>query len=119
MRVVVWMWVWVLLLTHDSARHVREIRLSRSSKRKQTAELVRLIGGFLIRIRVLLQTLDTVLNLWPSKPCEEDASVVAGHMHHRRVESKVAILCQHARLVRIFFLKNRTTKSDNDGLMED
>jgi hypothetical protein len=52
MRVVVW--VWVLLLTRDGARHMREIRLSRSSKRKQTAELQRLIGGFLVRIRVLL-----------------------------------------------------------------
>jgi len=54
MRVVVWVWVWMLLMTHYSARHVREIRLSRSSKRKQAAELQRLLGGFLVRIRVLL-----------------------------------------------------------------
>jgi hypothetical protein len=54
MRVVVWVWVWMFLLTHDSARHMREIRLSRSSKRKQATELLRLLGGFLVRIRVLL-----------------------------------------------------------------
>jgi hypothetical protein len=33
---------------------MREIRLSRSSKRKQAAEFLRLLGGFLVRIRVLL-----------------------------------------------------------------
>ena len=54
MRVVVWMWVRMLFSTYDSARHVREIHLSRSSKRKQAAELLRLLGGFLVRVRVLL-----------------------------------------------------------------
>jgi hypothetical protein len=46
--------MWMLLLAHDSARHMREIRLTRSSKRKQAAELLCLLGGFLIRVRILL-----------------------------------------------------------------
>jgi hypothetical protein len=50
MRVVVRVWVWMFLLTHDSPRHMREIHLSRSRKRKQAAELLRLLGGFLVRI---------------------------------------------------------------------
>jgi hypothetical protein len=46
--------MWVLLLAHDGARHMREIRLARSSKRKQAAELLCLLGSFLVRVRVLL-----------------------------------------------------------------
>jgi len=51
---VVWVWVWMLLLARYSARHMREIRLTRPSKRKQTAELLRLFSRFLVRVRVLL-----------------------------------------------------------------
>lgn len=98
----------MLLLAHDGARHMRKVRLTRSSERKQAAELLCLLGGFLVRVRVLLQALDAILHLWPPETREEDASVVARYMHHRWVKSKVAILCQHARL------RGKVTELDTD-----
>src|SRR6266850_2337995 len=93
-----WMWMWMLLLARHGARHVRKVGLPSARESKQTSELVRLIGGLLVRIRVLLEALDAVLHLWPSETREEDPRVVARDVHHRWVESKVAILRQHARL---------------------
>src|SRR6266850_5035961 len=92
------MWMWMVLLARHGARHVRKVGLPSARESKQTSELVRLIGGLLVRIRVLLEALDAVLHLWPSETREEDPRVVARDVHHRWVESKVAILRQHARL---------------------
>ena len=89
----------VLLLTRDCARHVRKVRPSGTRERKQTAELLRLIGGLLVRVRVLLEALDAVLHLWPPEPREEDACIVARDVHHRRIKSEVAVLGQHASLI--------------------
>jgi hypothetical protein len=91
-------WEWMLLLTRDGTSHMRKVRLSRASERKQTAELLRLIGGLLVRIRVLLETLDAVLQFWTSETREEDARVVARDVHHCWVESEVTVLREHARL---------------------
>jgi len=88
MVVVMVVWVWVLLLARDGARHMRKVSLSGARERKQAAELMRLLGGLLIRARVLLQALDAVLHLWPPETREEDACVVARDVHHRGVESK-------------------------------
>lgn len=89
---------WVLLLPHDRARHMRKVCLSRARKREQPAELLRLLGRFLVRIRVLLEALDAVLHLWPPETRKQDACVVARDVHHRRVESQVAVLRQYTGL---------------------
>ena len=51
----------LLLLTADGARHMRKVCLTRAREREQAAELLCLITGLLIRVRVLLEALDTVL----------------------------------------------------------
>lgn len=89
---------WMLLLARDGARHVRKVRLSGTRERKQAAELLRLIGGLFVRVRVLLEALDAVLHFWSPETREEDPRVVARDVHHRGIETKVAILRQHARL---------------------
>jgi hypothetical protein len=101
--------MWMLLLADDSARHMRKVRLTSSGKRKQAPELLCLLGGFLVRVRVLLQTLDAVLHLRPPETCEEDASVVTRYVHHRRVKSKVTVLCQYTRLHDNDFKRNKVT----------
>ena len=89
---------WMLLLARDGARHVRKLCLSSTRERKQAAELLRLVGSLFVRVRVLLEALDTVLHLWSPETCEEDPRVVARDMHHRWIETKIAVLRQHARL---------------------
>jgi hypothetical protein len=89
---------WMLLLARDGARHVRKVRLSSTRERKKAAELLRLIGGLFVRIRVLLEAFDAVLDFWSPETREEDPCVVARDMHHRGIETKVAVLRQHARL---------------------
>ena len=89
---------WMLLLARDGARHVRKVRLSGTRERKQAAELQRLIGRLFVRIRVLLEAFDAVLDLWSPETREEDPCVVARDVHHRGIETKVAVLRQHARL---------------------
>jgi len=77
MMVMVVVWLWVLLLARDGARHMHKVSLSGARERKQAAELLRLLGGLLVRARVLLEALDAVLHLWPPETREEDACVVA------------------------------------------
>jgi hypothetical protein len=62
--------LWVLLVARHDARHVRKICVRGARKREEATELLRLIGGFLVRVRVLLQTLDAVLHLWSPETCE-------------------------------------------------
>lgn len=89
---------WMLLLARDGARHVRKVRLSGTRERKQAPELLRLIGGLFVRVRVLLEAFDAVLHLWSPKTREEDPRVVARDVHHRGIETKISVLRQHARL---------------------
>lgn len=77
----------VLLLATDSGRHVCKICLPRTRARKQAPELLCLFASLLVRVRVLLEALDAVLQLWPPEAREQHAGVVARDEHRCRVES--------------------------------
>jgi len=89
----------LLLLARHCARHVRKVRPSGAREPKQATELLRLVCGLLVRVRVLLEALNTVLHLWPPEAREEDACIVARDVHHCRIKSEVAVLSQHASLI--------------------
>lgn len=49
---------------------MRKVCLARTCKCEQTTEFLSLVSSFLVRIRVLLEALDTVLQFWTAETRE-------------------------------------------------
>ena len=67
--------------------HVVQVDVAAESLGVLAIDLVRLLETLLVRICVLLQALDAVLDLWPAETCKQRAGLNYADVHHRAVET--------------------------------
>lgn len=78
-------WDWPVLW--ENRRHVLQIIFSRESLVVLTCDLRRLLHAFLVRVAVLLEPLDAVVDFWAAEPCEQGPSLYDADVHDCGVQT--------------------------------